>query len=153
MRKAVPHPHRHFPERGLRIEPNYGLFWSLAFAIRRDRFRSLGGFDERFLGYGAEDTEFAFRAQDAGIALAFLGGAGALHQHHENFDPPLQHFSDIVRNAQLFYDIRKHWPMRDWLDAFQRLGLIDIEPGQLRILRQPRETEFAAARKADSEPF
>jgi hypothetical protein len=153
LRKAAPHPVRNFPEYGLVPETNYGLFWSLAFAIRRDRFRALGGFDERFAGYGAEDTEFAFRARDAGIGLGFLGNAVALHQHHAVYDPPLQHFADIALNAQRFFDLRGGWPMPGWLDAFEAMGLIAIQAGKLRVLRHPTARELAAARQPDSERF
>jgi hypothetical protein len=144
---AAKHPARDFPASGLRPEHNPGLFWSLAFAIWRKQFHALGGFDEGFTGYGAEDTEFAFRARDAGIGLAFLGGAGAMHQHHPVYDPPLQHFNDIVRNAQRFYDRRGSWPMQGWLDAFAAMRLIGIAGDKLHILRQPRAEEVAAVCK------
>jgi hypothetical protein len=150
LQTAASHPARAFPASGLRLEHNPGLFWSLAFAIWREQFHALGGFDENFTGYGAEDTEFAFRARDAGIGLAFLGGAGAMHQHHAVYDPPLQHFNDILRNAQRFYDLRGTWPMQGWLDAFAAMRLIAITGEKLRILRQPRADELAAARTDDS---
>jgi GT2 family glycosyltransferase len=147
---AARHPVRQFPAEGLRFEVNRGLFWSLAFAIRRDRFLALGGFDERFAGYGGEDTDFSVRAGAAGIELAFLGGPGVFHQHHEIYDPPLQHFCDIVRNAQLFFDIHARWAMEGWLDAFVDMGLVAIEHGRLRILRLPSDREIAAARRNDA---
>ncbi len=153
LRNAMRHPVRDFPVSGLRQERNYGLFWSLAFAIRRAQFLFLGGFDERFTGYGAEDTDFAMRARNAGIAFALLGGAGALHQRHEVFDPPLQHFQDILSNAQLFHDIWGEWPMAGWLDAFIALGLVKIEHGRLLMLRRPNAGELAAARRNDLAPF
>jgi GT2 family glycosyltransferase len=144
--RAVPHPHRAFPPAGLRTEPNYGLFWSLAFAVRAETFAALGGFDERFTGYGAEDTDFAFRARAAGIALAFLGGAGAFHQHHDVYDPPLQHFADIVANARLFFARWGAWPMRGWLEAFAARGLVRLTAARLEVIRPPRPDECAAAR-------
>ncbi len=48
--RGRPHPVRLFPEAGLRAEPNAGLFWSLAFAMRRASFDRLGGFDEGYSG-------------------------------------------------------------------------------------------------------
>jgi GT2 family glycosyltransferase len=150
-RQSLPHPARAFPAAGVRIELNAGLFWSLAFAIRRKRFNDFGGFDERFIGYGAEDTDFGFRAKDAGIDLLFIGAAGAFHQHHEVFDPPLQHFDDIVRNAQIFYDIWNIWPMQGWLAAFERLGLISFEGNRLLTLRLPTTAEKEQARSLGGE--
>jgi hypothetical protein len=69
------------------------------------------------------------------------------------FDPPLQHFQDIVRNAKLFYEIRGTWPMTGWLDAFEALKLISTEHRTIKILRHPSDEEIAAAKKIPSEFF
>lgn len=140
------HPVRDFPLSGIRAEPNPGLFWSLAFGIRAKTFATLAGFDAQFTGYGAEDTDFAFRAAAAALPLLFLGGAPAFHQHHAVYDPPLQHFTDIVRNARLFHARWNRWPMEGWLEAFARAGLIDWEPASLQILRYPTADEITGAR-------
>ncbi|WP_198367658.1 galactosyltransferase-related protein [Roseomonas sp. KE0001] len=141
------HEARSFPPRGLRTEPNAGLFWSLAFAVRRDTFLRLGGFDETYDGYGAEDTDLAFRAREAGLPLLFTASTLAFHQHHTVYDPPLQHFADIVANARRFRDRHGFWPMTGWLDAFHRRGLIAPYAASDRIvvLRPPSTAEIAAA--------
>lgn len=139
MARAKPHPVRPFPKVGVRSEDNAGLFWSLAFGIERRRFHALGGFDEAFTGYGAEDTDFGFRAKEAGISLLFMGGAGAFHQHHASEDPPLRHFDDIVRNAQLFRDRWNFWPMEGWLQAFADQGLIEFDPETLKVISRPSQ--------------
>jgi hypothetical protein len=141
------HAVRHFPKAGLREEPNTGLFWSLAFAVRQDTFRRLGGFDEIFTGYGAEDTDLAFRARAAGVPLIFTGCTVAFHQHHRVYDPPLQHFADIVANAERFRTRHGFWPMDGWLDAFAAMGLIAPfhHAGALTVLRHPTPAEIAAA--------
>jgi glycosyltransferase involved in cell wall biosynthesis len=144
---GIAHPARKFPDEGLRIESNPGLFWSLAFGIRRSAFERLGGFDERFSGYGAEDTDFGFRARAAELPLMFLGGAGAFHQHHSVCDPPLQHFDDIVRNAGVFHQIWRIWPMDGWLARFSELGLITLHPDRIERLRSPTAGELAAAER------
>jgi GT2 family glycosyltransferase len=77
IRRGAPHPVRPFPTSGLSTESNAGLFWSLAFGIRRNRFAALGGFDEAFTGYGAEDTDFGFRAKASGLPLLLMAGPGA----------------------------------------------------------------------------
>lgn len=147
---GVPHSVREFPTSGVRVEDNPGLFWSLAFAIRRARFDALGGFDERFSGYGAEDTDFGFRARAMNVPLLFVGSAIACHQHHPVYDPPLQHFADILRNADQFRQVWGMWPMRGWLDAFANLGLIAITGETLSLLRHPTAEEIGkAARSAD----
>ena len=143
--KAQPHPVRHFPTAGQRRELNPGLFWSLVFGIKRAVFMQLGGFDESFSGYGAEDTDFGFRANAAGVPLYFMGGVGALHQHHAVFDPPLQHFDDIVQNSAIFFRKWHVWPMRGWLDQFQALGLIEMSAHAIDIRRRPTTAEITAA--------
>ncbi|WP_197275872.1 glycosyltransferase family 2 protein [Blastomonas sp. AAP25] len=137
--RGKPHAVRNFPEKGLRAEENPGLFWSLAFGIRRKRFDALGGFDQAYLGYGGEDTDFGFRATAAGLPLLFMGGPGAFHQYHPSPDPPLQHFGDIVRNAQLFRARWGFWPMAGWLHQFEEMGLIAIERMSLTVLQKPAE--------------
>jgi GT2 family glycosyltransferase len=144
---AKSHPIRAFPAKGIREEANAGLFWSLVFGIRRNRFTDMLGFDEAFDGYGAEDTDFGFRAREAGIPLLFKGGAGAFHQHHEVFDPPLQHLEDIVRNAQLFRDRWQFWPMTGWLDAFAKMGLIAMTDNRIILRRAANAAELSSARR------
>jgi GT2 family glycosyltransferase len=150
---GIAHPARDFPDEGLRMEPNPGLFWSLAFGIRRSAFERLGGFDERFRGYGAEDTDFGFRAQAAELPLMFLGGAGAFHQHHSVCDPPLQHFDDIVRNARIFQAIWGIWPMDGWLRHFSNLGLITLHPDRIERVRPPTGRELAASKRPEDVRF
>ncbi len=145
------HPVRDFPNEGVRREPNPGLFWSLAFAIRRDRFAALGGFDERFVGYGAEDTDFGFRAEPRALPLLFVGGAIACHQHHGGHEPPVQHLDDIIRNATLFRARWGRWPMEGWLDAFEAMGLIDRSPD--RIVRRRATAPADLDQTATTEPF
>lgn len=148
------HPVRSFPASGVARVDDPGLFWSLAFGVRRATFARIGGFDAGFSGYGAEDTDLAFRARDAGVPLLFAGGFQAFHQHHPTYDPPLQHFIDVVRNARRFRDRHGLWPMEGWLDAFASLGLIAAERGSdLRVIRTPSDAEITAARLPDDRPF
>lgn len=102
-RRSRPHATRPLPTSARpQIEPRAELFWSLSFALSRQTFERLGGFDERFAGYGAEDTDFAFRAREAGIPLAWVAAAEVFHQHHPSCDPPLEHLRDIAINAGAF---------------------------------------------------
>ncbi len=142
---ATSHPVRAFPAVGVTPQANAGLFWSLVFGIRRDRFADIGGFDEAFTGYGAEDTDFGFRARAAGLPLLFMGGPGAFHQYHDVLDPPLQHFRDIIRNARLFYQRWHLWPMEGWLAAFAEMGLITRSDREIEILRTPDRWELERA--------
>lgn len=146
LAKGVAHPVRPFPPVGLAPAPQPGLFWSLAFAIRKSTFEAIGGFDERFSGYGAEDTDFGFAADAAGCPILFMGGAVACHQYHESCDPPLQHLGDIIANARRFHAKWGIWPMDGWLRQFAAMGLIVWQDGAPTVLRQPTEAEMVAAR-------
>jgi len=126
---AEPHPARPVPRAGQVLrEHRYELFWSLSFALRRADWQRLGGFCERYRGYGGEDTDFAWTARRAGIPLHWVGGAWAWHQHHEVDNPPRGHLADIVRNSILFHERWGSWPMAGWLEAFRREELIEWTP-------------------------
>ena len=150
---SIRHPVRSFPVSGTRVETNPGLFWSLTFGIRRRRFETLGGFDQGYDGYGAEDTDFGFRACEAGLSLLFLGGTGSFHQHHGVISPPLQHVADIVRNANRFHVRWGIWPMDGWLKRFEELGLVSFGGGKLRLTRAPTSAEIEAATQPPSAYF
>jgi GT2 family glycosyltransferase len=152
-RASVTHPVRGFPDDGCRIEPNAGLFWSLAFGIRRRTFEALGGFDEGYEGYGGEDTDFGYRARESGVPLIFLGGTGAFHQHHGVMSPPLHHLRDIVRNSNRFFKRWGVWPMDGWLRQFEELGVVAFDAGSLRVVRPPTPAELEAARQPSSVYF
>jgi hypothetical protein len=99
------------------------LFWSLSFAVHRSTWERVGGFDEAYAGYGAEDTDFGQRAQREGVSLAWVGGASSHHQWHPVSDPPVEHLEDVVRNANLFARRWGWFPMEGWLAAFEEQGL------------------------------
>ncbi|MCU1405436.1 MAG: hypothetical protein JWQ43_1739 [Glaciihabitans sp.] len=102
----------------------YPLFWSLSFALSADTWRRLGGFHEEYLGYGGEDTDFAFSARQLNIPLVWVGGAHAYHQYHPTSSPPWQHLDDILRNGALFAGRWGQWPMLGWLQAFEAAGAV-----------------------------
>ncbi|MCY0387933.1 glycosyltransferase [Robbsia sp. Bb-Pol-6] len=143
---ARPHPlHAH----RIAGEPvPYNLFWSLNFACRKAVFDSLGGFDERYRGYGAEDTDFSYRAHARGTPLS-SAPALAFHQHHASYDPPLNHLASIVANACTFKRSWGTWPMRGWLDAFERQGLITVHDDRIALKRMPTPQEIAACLEKD----
>lgn len=126
---AAPHPARPAPVPGRVVldRQNHRLFWSLSCAMTRQTWETIGGFDESYRGYGAEDTDFGQRAAALGIPLAWIGAARAFHQFHPVSDPPVEHVDDIVRNASRFHDRWGFWPMADWLDAFVERGLVGLD--------------------------
>ena len=104
------------------------LFWSLSFAVTAADWERGGGFDQTYVGYGAEDTDFGQRLAEAGGVLWWVGGAQAYHQHHPSPDPPLQHLESIVANANRFHQRWGWFPMEGWLDRFAALGLARLDP-------------------------
>lgn len=132
---GVPHPARPvLRQHDVVPTDDYDLFWSLSFAISASAWEQVGGFWEAYTGYGGEDTDFAQCAQTAGLAMHWIGGATAYHQHHPVSNPPVEHLADILRNAQIFAERWGRWPMRGWLEAFERQGLVvfDAEAGSRR---------------------
>ena len=126
---ADPHPARPAPPPGTIVEaPDARLFWSLSFATDRATWDCIGGFDEDYVGYGAEDTDFGQRAASAGVRMWWVGGARAYHQWHPVSNPPVEHLHDIIRNANHFHSRWGWFPMEDWLAEFERRGLARRTP-------------------------
>jgi GT2 family glycosyltransferase len=120
-----PHPARPAPAPGevvLGGDPN--LFWSLSFALTAATWQRIGGFCDRYVGYGGEDTDFGQTAHARGVGMAWIGSARAYHQHHEVESPPVRHVDAILRNGAIFHDRWGWWPMQGWLDAFVERGLV-----------------------------
>jgi N-acetylglucosaminyl-diphospho-decaprenol L-rhamnosyltransferase len=127
-------PPRHHPARPalapgvVRVEEDVSLFWSLSFAVSASDFTRIGGFDEDYVGYGGEDTDFGQRLARAGGKLVFVGDAGAVHQYHPSPSPPVQHVADVAANANLFAHKWGWWPMLSWLEEFRERGLVRRGP-------------------------
>jgi N-terminal domain of galactosyltransferase len=119
----APHPARPDPPVGELVEADPDLFWSLSFAVTRATWQRIGGFDTGYVGYGAEDTDFARTAADHGVAVLWVGGADAFHQHHPTSTPPIQHVDAVLRNGARYAKTWGTWPMTGWLTEFERLGL------------------------------
>lgn len=125
----------------------YELFWSLNFACSKTVFAQINGFDESYTGYGAEDTDFSFEARNQGITLGLLP-AMAYHQPHPSYDPPLNHLTDIVNNASVFYHKWQRWPMEGWLRQFKELGFISWTADSLSVLHLPSPSIIAQHQKS-----
>lgn len=131
--QAVTHPAR---ERIPVGEPvDHLQFWSLVFAIQKKTFENIGGFDESFIGYGAEDTDFAMLFHRAGVKLIFVRDY-VLHQYHDKHDPPVNHFDSIIENAIRYQQKWHVLPMQRWLNAFEDMGLITIDQADTITVRQ-----------------
>ncbi|MET4666914.1 galactosyltransferase-related protein [Sphingomonas sp. PvP056] len=144
-RIGVRHPAKpELAEDEIRATPSHGELWGLSFALSAADWRRAGGMDERYIGYGGEETDFAARLERAGVTMAWVGGARAYHQHHSIHIPPLQHFDAILRNARLFHATWGRWCMDYWLGQFAERGLIAIDDAALTVVRAPTRDEIDA---------
>jgi len=144
------HPARPpIPETGLRPEPDATELWGLSFALPAGAYAGIGGMDEGFTGYGAEETDFAVRLAASGLSTCWIAGARAYHQHHPVHVPPLHHFEHILRNAVRFHARHGRWCMEYWLGQFREAGFIawDADGPAIRRLRAPSAAEIAATRQ------
>lgn len=153
-RLAVKHADRSGPPAGATEKcSDYRCFWSLNFAMHRQDFARSGGFDERFTGYGGEDTDFARMLDEQDIPISWMRGARVYHQYHPHFMPPVHHLDSVVRNAELFAQKWGHRTMEHWLYCFGLMGLIENTPAGLRILTRPTEEHLALCRQQSDQPF
>ncbi len=125
---GTPHPARPVPADGeLLREGRWELLWTVSMAAPARLLREVGGFDERYTGYGAEDTDMAMRLRTAGAPLHWVGGAWAFHQHHAEVGRR-DRVPDIVRNASLFRSVWGWWPMAGWLADLAAEGRVEWDP-------------------------
>lgn len=122
------HPARPRPVRGTVDRQHYELFWSLNFAVRLNVWHDLGGFNEAYVGYGAEDTDLGLRAREKSIPLLWLPAARAYHQWHPptRLDP--RQLQGMVRNAHTFHRRWGVWPMHGWLRELHTAGALRFDP-------------------------
>ncbi|QNE32351.1 glycosyltransferase [Sphingomonas sp. NBWT7] len=132
---------------------DYRCFWSLNFAMRRATFLALGGFDERYVGYGGEDTDFGRMVVEAGIPIHWCRGARVYHQHHTHHMPPVHHVDSVIANAARFRDKWGHFTMEHWLRAFTLMGLVRLEKGEHVRLRDVNEADLALTRQQADQPY
>ncbi|SEN52561.1 Glycosyltransferase, GT2 family [Loktanella fryxellensis] len=151
---AVRHSDRQGPpEEARRACEDYRCFWSLNFAMSRTAWDASGGFDERFTGYGGEDTDFGRTLSEMGIPIWWIRGARVFHQYHDHCMPPIHHVASVIRNSELFATKWGHRTMEHWLHAFRMMGLIENCRTGLRILREPDADDFALCRQGRDMPY
>lgn len=125
---GTPHAARPVPaDDELLAEDRWELLWTVSMAAPAELLRRAGGFDERYTGYGAEDTDLAMRLRATGADLHWVGGAWAYHQHHEEVGRR-DRVPDIVRNASLFRQVWGWWPMAGWLAELAEEGRVEWDP-------------------------
>lgn len=102
---------------------------SAVLGCRRSLFDDLGGFDERFVGYGGEDWDLAYRAWNTGAVLVHEPGAVAWHDGPDWSGRPDERARknlEAARLAELIPEPRTRGSARP---TMVRDVLVDISPG------------------------
>lgn len=131
---APDHHLRMVPAGGALARGDVRLLWSLNLGLTARDWVRIGGFDEDYVGYGGEDTDFGQRLAAAGGDMWWTSTAGAFHQYHPVSRPPVQHVEAIVRNANLFASRWGFEPMSGWLEEFRERGLAEPTTGGWRVI-------------------
>ncbi|XID92348.1 glycosyltransferase family 2 protein [Paenibacillaceae bacterium WGS1546] len=82
--------------------------YSCNLALSKAKLEEVGGFEERYKGWGMEDTDFGYRCYKRGIQIVSHLGTGALHQYHgEKFGDArsMKKMLEWDRNITLMYRI------------------------------------------------
>ena len=150
-RIAEKHSDRQGPPEDIARCDDYRCFWSLNFALHRDDFAESGGFDERFEGYGGEDTDFGKTLDRKSIPIWWIAGAKVYHQYHPHAMPPVHHMDSVIANAERFREKWGYRTMEHWLYAFELMGLIrksgHYPNEEVHVLRRPNAADEAMCRQ------
>ena len=151
---AEKHSDRQGPPAGPReLCRDYRCFWSLNFALRREDWDIIGGFDERFEGYGGEDTDFGKTVDHLGLPIWWVRGARVYHQYHPHAMPPIHHMDTVIRNSALFAEKWGYRTMEHWLYAFELMGLIERSGNRIDVVRRPGPEDDLLCRQQSHEPY
>ncbi len=69
-----------------RLPAPWSIGWSCALTAPRHLVQNIGGFDETFIGWGAEDIDFSLRLHQAGASFLLMRDCPALHLPHPTAD-------------------------------------------------------------------
>jgi len=111
-----------------------GAVSGAAFAIRRDLFEALGGFDESFFLY-VEDSDLSLRARLAGYRLLCVPQAVVYHKYRLQFGPQKTFYQE--RNRTLMVLKSFHW--RTLLVLAPALALGEVVTWGFLLLRERRQ--------------
>lgn len=132
---------------------DYRCFWSLNFAMAKSDFEATGGFDEKFVGYGGEDTDFGRVVATCDLPIWWVRGAKAYHQYHPHHMPPVHHLDSVLANVHRFIEKWGEPTMQHWLRAFVLMGLVERDGDGWRKLRDPGEAELKLTRQQEDQPY
>ena len=112
LRRALPRVMEYssygFPYEGMENGQTYNWhkFWTANVSVPAGAVRSVGGFDETFSGYGAEDTDLGLRLGRSGVPVLFHAEARAFHDHVLDIDDLARRQHSLARANVRFF--QKH---------------------------------------------
>jgi len=121
--------------RSARREHEVLNFCAGAFLVRRDAFIALGGFDERFQGWGGEDDAMAVKLRRSGHALGRVGESTVLHLWHPHEQAATFQQTYYPNNVAMLHALAA-------LDDTAFRFLCEV---QRQLLGNPRKYSMAAA--------
>ncbi|TKB02342.1 glycosyl transferase family 2 [Alteromonas portus] len=126
---------------------NHGKFsddsiCSTVFFIRKTDFQKTGGFDEGYAGFGLNDEDFFTNCRALGYSLEQLP-TRTFAPHRPNYQCPVNHLLDFVRNAQRFHSKWGFYPCLNVLAAYAEKGFINsnFEEKGLKIVQLPEKED------------
>jgi len=87
-------------------------FGSGMFLIRRDVYHRIGGFDERFVGWGGEDDAMTIKLRRLGVGLAESNDRAAWHLWHPRSAQTTSGQPHYAANLALLEDYRRATPVQ-----------------------------------------
>lgn len=115
---------------------------SALFCMRKQDFETMGGFDERFDGFGINDEDFFTAARHHGLSVTPLD-AVTFVQYRPHYRCPLNHFLDFSRNAEIYRSKWQEYPCKDVLMRYAEQGYInkDFQQAGIKIDHLPTNTQ------------
>ncbi len=132
---------------------DYRCFWSLNFAMSAADYAATGGFDERYCGYGGEDTDFGRVVASCDLPIWWVRGAKAYHQYHPHHMPPVHHLDSVLANTHRFIEKWGEPTMQHWLRAFVLMGLVERDGKGWRKLRDPDQNDLLLTAQQEDQPY
>jgi glycosyltransferase involved in cell wall biosynthesis len=129
--------HKHFIRCGFDLNTRaipWNLFWSGNCSVRTSDFWSVGGFDESFAGWGAEDIELGLRLYRRGLTFRITRNGWVIESPHERPDYSVrkkQHKENLDRYVRrtpepvmeiCFGMLSLNIHMSRWNDLFRELN-------------------------------